>query len=550
MSAAAPRRSTSLERCALALAALACPGLGAAPVPGQGQVEAAVHRQFLVSDRCIACHSGLRAPSGEDVSIGYDWRSSIMANAARDPYWQASVRREVLDRPAAAAKVENDCSICHMPMPTTALRTLGSSGEIFRFLPLDARGELHAYAADGVSCTVCHQMTAEGFGRPESFNGGFHIEAPTAAGIRPEYGPFDVSGGRMDVMSSSTEGLQPNRGDHVRASQLCATCHTLYTGALDARGRQIGSLPEQMPYLEWLHSDFRDQASCQSCHMPEVTGPVPIVRVLAVPRERLARHVFVGANFLMQDILGAHASELAVRAPPAQLAAAAEHTRQYLQAEAARVQIESLELAHGELTASVTVENRGGHKLPSAYPARRAWLHVSARDAAGRIVFESGRPNPDGSIAGNPNDVDPLRFEAHHAEITSADQVQIYEPILGDAAGRPTTGLLAAVRYLKDNRLLPRGFDKATAPQDIAVVGEAAADPQFHGGGHRIRYRMAVGETGGPYEVEAELWYEPIGFRWAHNLEAYASAPTARMVHYYDTAGAHAVRLAADRARR
>ena len=36
-------------------------------------------------------------------------------------------------------------------------------------------------------------------------------------------------------------------------------------------------------------------------------------------------------------------------------------------------------------------------------------------------------------------------------------------------AGVPTTGLLTATQYLKDNRLLPRGFDKATAARGDCV---------------------------------------------------------------------------------
>ena len=39
-----------------------------------------------------------------------------------------------------------------------------------------------------------------------------------------------------------------------------------------------------------------------------------------------------------------------------------------------------------------------------------------------------------------------------------------------------TTGLLKGLRFVKDNRLLPRGFDKASADADIAVRGDAAAD--------------------------------------------------------------------------
>src|SRR5215472_15594504 len=51
---------------------------------------------FQTSDRCQACHNGLTTPTGEDISIGVSWRSSIMANSGRDPYWMASVRRETI----------------------------------------------------------------------------------------------------------------------------------------------------------------------------------------------------------------------------------------------------------------------------------------------------------------------------------------------------------------------------------------------------------------------------------------------------------------------
>ena len=54
---------------------------------------------FHTSHECMACHNGLTTPTGEDVSIGVSWRASMMANSSRDPYWQASVRRELADHP-------------------------------------------------------------------------------------------------------------------------------------------------------------------------------------------------------------------------------------------------------------------------------------------------------------------------------------------------------------------------------------------------------------------------------------------------------------------
>ncbi len=152
------------------------------------------------------------------------------------------------------------------------------------------------------------------------------------------------------------------------------------------------------------------------------------------------------------------------------------------------------------------------------------------------MVFESGALNADGSIQGNDNDADPLRFEPYYREITRSDQVQIFEPILKDQAGHVTTGLAAAVGYLKDSRLLPAGFDKQTADKDIAVAGDAMADPNFTEGGDVVRYSVPLGDAAGPFRVEAELWYQPIGYRWAHNLSGYSAAETQRFVGYYDAA--------------
>ncbi len=52
---------------------------------------------FALSDECQACHNRLMSPGGQDVSIGTSWRGTMMANSARDPYFHASVRREVMD---------------------------------------------------------------------------------------------------------------------------------------------------------------------------------------------------------------------------------------------------------------------------------------------------------------------------------------------------------------------------------------------------------------------------------------------------------------------
>jgi hypothetical protein len=354
-----------------------------------------------------------------------------------------------------------------------------------------------------------------------------------------------IQGGQALIMQSSTGGFRPTFGDHMSESALCGTCHTLYTTARGAGGKAVGQLPEQMPYQEWLHSDYAGKQSCQSCHMPVVDEPAPIAAVLGVDRLGVRQHVFVGGNFFMQRMLNNYRNELSVAALPQELTNAADGAVSFLQSQAARVSIANVSMNSGKLNAEIVVNNLTGHKLPTAFPSRRAWLHVVVRDRDGKAVFESGALNPDGSIQGNDNDADAQRFEPHFRRIERSDQVQIYESIMGDPGGRVTTGLLDAVGYLKDDRLLPAGFKKESAEHDIAVIGDAADDPGFTDAGDRVQYSVDLGSAQGPFRVEVELWYQPIGFRWAHNLASYDAAEPKRFVQYYDSlAGSSAVVLA------
>jgi hypothetical protein len=499
---------------------------------------------FQTSHDCIACHNGLTTATGEDVSIGSSWRASMMANSSRDPYWQAAVRRETIDHPSAKDDIEDECSICHMPMSRADARAAGRRGKVFAHLPFKQGASLDdALAADGVSCTLCHQITRETLGTRASFTGGFVVDRIPAK-PRPIFGPFEIDTGRATIMHSAS-GFKPAEAEHVRQSELCATCHTLYTHARGAGGQTVGELPEQMPFLEWRQSAYREERGCQSCHMPVVEDATRIASVLGEPRMGLARHAFRGGNFFMQRLLNRFRAELGVEAPSSDLDVAARTTVQFLQSETAEIAIDPVRTSGGRLEFDVTVKNRAGHKLPTGYPSRRVWLHVLVRDGAGRPVFESGALKKDGQIEGNDADVDAATYEPHYAEIRRADQVQIYESVMADAGGRVTTGLLTGVRFVKDNRLLPDGFDKSTVEADIAVQGGAAQDADFRGGGDRIRYSVEIAGAAGPFSIDAELWYQPIAFRWAQNLRPYRTRETERFVSYFESMSSQSAEILA-----
>jgi hypothetical protein len=261
---------------------------------------------------------------------------------------------------------------------------------------------------------------------------------------------------------------------------------------------------------------------------------VRITNALGKFRDGMSRHVFVGGNFFIQRMLNKYRADLGVVALPQEFEAAATRTVEHLKANTTKIAIDRVEVTGGRLQADIALQNLSGHKFPTAYPSRRAWIHVTVKDRNGRIVFESGALNPDGSITGNDNDADKTRFEPHYNEITAPDQVQIYEDIMVGPDNVPTTGLLTAVRFIKDNRLLPQGFDKRKVDQEIAPQGEAMNDADFTSGGDKIRYSVNVGNAQGPFQIEAEFWFQPISFRWANNLKPYDAMEPQRFTRYYD----------------
>lgn len=510
---------------------------GMAPIiPGEASAQAGgvvTLDLFRTSEYCIACHNNLPGPAGEDVSIGFGWRSSMMGNSGRDPYWMAGVRRESIDHPAAVDVIEEKCTVCHFPMARTTAVALGGQGRAFEnFFGLGEGGPLTELAVDGVSCTLCHQILDERLGEREGFTGGYVIDTRSPMGERDVFGPFEVDAGRAKVMASASE-FNPVEATHIQSADFCANCHTLFTHALDPQGNEVGEFPEQTPYLEWLESDFPGERTCQDCHMPVVEGEVSVTGVLPNPREEVNRHVFRGGNFLMPRILNKHRNELGVAALPQELEATARSAEENLANHAAKLTFEGFSMEDGRPVVDVRVTNLAGHKLPSAYPSRRAWLHVTIEDGSGRVLLESGAVQPDGFIEGNDNDLDGSAFEPHHETITSSEDVQIYEDIIVDWQGDVTTGLLYGARYIKDNRLLPRGFDKATASPDVAVHGGAEGDGDFLGGSDVVRYAADVGGAEGPYRVRVELLYQPIGFRWAMNLADYDTVESDRFLSFY-----------------
>jgi len=86
------------------------------------------------------------------------------------------------------------------------------------------------------------------------------------------------------------------------------------------------------------------------------------------------------------------------------------------------------------------------------------------------------------------------RIERTIAEITQAITGKIYEPILKDSGHVTTDSFRGGIS--EGQSAAAHGFKKETAEPDIAVVGDAAEDTEFHGRGKRDAVFLSTMEPG------------------------------------------------------
>jgi hypothetical protein len=523
---------------------------------------------FAPSSLCAFCHSNaseataMRDPRRREVSPFLLWSGTAMANAYRDPVWQAAVAAEVAAAPGREREIVATCIRCHAPM---GARTLPPEQVSLALLEPGGGGDL---TADGVSCAVCHRISAEGLGDASTFTGGFRLLDDDRV-VGPHRDPFEMP------MRHHTDYV-PAYGAQILSSGLCGTCHTVITSPAAASPAAASpgaasagvAFVEQAPYLEWRNSAFSRGAddprgaTCQACHVPPVTDAGERIETRIArhpagfdfppidPRAPYGRHLLVGGNTLLPRLLAARAPPGGDAARPP-FEAVAQAAERQLSTRTAGVEIEGARVRGGTLSFLVRVVNLTGHKLPTGHPSRRAWLRVRVRDAAGRVVFASGEHDRAGRILGARGA--PLAPEAaggpvhpHRAIVRLPDEVQVWESVMEDEGGAVTELLLRAARPRKDDRILPAGWspDHPDAARTRPVGTDGDAD--FEAGRDGVRYELALPpKARAPLRIEATLLYQAVGARHAAELARGDSAPARSLAAALDRLGNAPATLAA-----
>lgn len=502
---------------------------------------------FPTAKVCGGCHGydpnrrAFVTSDGSDVNIYDDWRSTMMANAARDPFWRAKVTHEMLVNPAHSTELQDKCTSCHAPAGHYQAKLHDKK-------PYYTLADLYTdtLGLDGVTCQTCHAQAPEKIGQLHS--GALNFDT---AMIRVAYGPYEQV---FAPPMHQFVGITPKYGEHISDAGLCAGCHTLITKAVGLEGQFTGNtFVEQATYHEWLNSRYdadRDNVTCQGCHLPQIPDAVVISANYQFLTNKFpfGVHDMAGANVTMLKLMRDHRAELGINAKAEHFDSTIAATLRMLQHQTLYMKLETGSLAGDSVLFRLLLTNRAGHKFPSGYPARRAWVEFEVKDQSGQTVFHSGRTNPDFTLA----DED-ANFEPHHDMIDRPSQVQIYELVPGDVTGNFTNVLERADIALKDNRLTPQGFSLSDPAYDTTrIVGTALSDPNFNhtpdgkegSGSDMLYFRVAKNGYKGYLTVTARVWYQSLPPKWVVPMFAWSSPEIDAFKAMFDAADRSPVLLA------
>ena len=460
-----------------------------------------VHTVFDNPMFCVTCHGG--APT-----VWQPWMGTMMANASRDPIFQGAFPIAVADMNFLHANglthLEGDaaadlCLRCHMPTAWYGGRSGFKGDGITTPFEPDVVDAALGIDMEGVVCEVCHRARdfsptiAPGFSqdpnRPENGqlvlshtrtrHGPFPGTVTTSyAGTTP-YGALvgpAVETAEPNVPNNMPLGggtaVSPAHGTEqhpfITDAAMCGSCHNVTN--------PLTGLAEQRTYTEWQDSDFADPsspefASCTTCHMQStsgigqactIPGSSPTYGQFAKPRIDLPSHMIVGANAWVPQLLKvlypnvdapwqtAATNYNGVNFPvPASRDLLWDQTTAavgVMMAQAAQVDLTASEPQPDMIQATVSIENRSGHKLPTGYPeGRKMWIQLRVLDANDNPVYETGLLDSDGEL------------------IRDAD-VKVYELLQG--IDYPTLAIPPQESFhfilnnytLKDNRIHAKGM--------------------------------------------------------------------------------------------
>lgn len=443
--------------------------------------------------KCDNCHGGYN----QAVEPAFNWRGSMMAQAARDPLFYACLAIANQDAPESG----DLCIRCHSPSGWLEGRSVPTDGSA-----------LNNNDREGVQCDFCHKAVK-----------------PSPLGVNPYPDDPDYTSGTYPADQSYLSQLNPipgtsangmyiadsdnaKRGPFTDAAarhqmfyspfhqdaNFCGTCHDVSNPVYQREGQSDNYVPNSWdqpapdfdPYTmfpiertfsEWKKSDYNSPggiyapqfggnrlyvSTCQDCHMRDVTG-VGCNKKGAPTRNDLPLHDLTGGNTFIPDLVAAlYPDEVDINT-----------LNSGVQRAAAMLQLATtcslFVTPDGEnFSALVRIYNETGHKLPSGYPeGRRIWINVQVWDTLGAMIYESGAYNDaTGELIEDP-DIKVYQIKPGISESLA--------PVVNLPSGPSFHFVLNDSIYF-DNRIPPRGFTNAAFDSiQSPPVGYSYPDGQY-----------------------------------------------------------------------
>lgn len=372
---------------------------------------------------------------------------------------------------------------------------------------------------EGVSCLACHAI------RETDIRGNANY---TMSQPREYLWQWDAGGpGRIarDFL------IRAYPGEHAKLSkrmfktpEYCAACHKQF---IDQEVNRVGWVQLQNQYDNWAAShwnvkgDARRTVECRECHMPLVNSRDPAAGDSAdynrTPRDGKHRsHRFLAANNFMPEVL---------KLPGWQKHK--ELTEQWLRGEIRIPEIED-KWASGKIV-QIAVQapervragepvkvrvsiasNKVGHDFPTGpLDMIQSWIHITARDEEGRVVYESGQ-------VGEGNFIQPGAF------LFKAEPVDQH----GNLIDRHNLWEMVGVRY---RRSLFPGYSDFVDYSWVCPSGSAPPRQRRGEAQSEHEFRTGVAARGG-MTVTARLMYRKIDQFLLNYVEGGLSKRTAPVV--------------------
>lgn len=494
-----------------------------------------VNTLFAGSGKCVGCHGydpeGLTSTDedGNDVNVADAWAATMMANAAKDPFWRAKVSHEVAVNPDHQVDLESTCTKCHAPLGRFNAMHNGQDHYSIAEMVVDS------IALDGVSCSACHQLDTALMG--QAFSGNLVYDTNHTV-----YGPYTNPFSQPMV---SFVGFDAVYNDKISTSLSCAGCHTLLTQSADMDGNYTDNeFVEQATYHEWTNSIYdqdETRQECQSCHVPRIDDEVALALDYSFigGRSPFGKHEFSGANIFMLRLMKDNIETLGINASEIDYDSTIVRTERLLRDCTLVLDLVEMNRTVDSVYYSLRIENQAGHKFPSGYPSRRASVQLIVKDEFGDTLFFNGKFDESFEVVGHSSP-----YERHHSTIRNEEDVQVYEMVFADINGDKSTILERGYSIIKDNRLAPQGFTADHFSYDtVAVYGDALLDDDFNfdggeeGSGSDILYfSVALDGYSGLLNTRARVYYQTTPPAWMTEMFDYETEEILAFKEMFDNA--------------